>query len=253
MDAVAISRMPVGAWLESDLLRLRRQKYGLEPPKPVDTRRLLLRGSGIGGGLLILVFLCCIVSVLLIQWLEHRQRELQPEASRFDRFQKELIVIRQRDQKLKKSNQDLATAIAGLRSGSALLTEVARLAPLKVQLTKLNIDQGAMKLSASSPQPLGLNRANAFQIMLEESPFFDAKSVELVSAIEVKAPTSSSSVSSSLIKAKSYQADRSYLAFDLNAVFSSGNEPSIRSQLQNLGATGLARRVKLLTNEGLLR
>lgn len=248
-----MSRMPVGAWLESDILRLRRQKYGLEPPKPIHARRLLLRGSAIGSGLLILVLLCCIVSVFLIHWLEHRQRELQPAASRFDMLQKELTATRQRDQKLKKSNQDLANAIAGLRSGSALLTEVARLVPLKVQLTKLNIDQRVMKLSASSPQPLGLNRANAFQIMLEESPFFDAKSVELLSAIEVKSPTSSSPVSSSLIKAKSYQADRSHLAFDLSAVFSSGNESSIRSQLQNLGATGLARRVKLLTNEGLLR
>ena len=245
--------MPVGAWLESDLLRLRRQKYGLEPPKPVDTRRLLLRGSAIGGGLLVVVFLCCLVFILLIQWLEYRQRELLPAATRFDKLQKELAATRQRDQKLKKSNQDLATAIAGLRSGSALLTEVARLVPLKVQLTKLHVDQGVMKLSASSPQPLGLNRANAFQIMLEESPFFGANSVELLSAIEVKAPTSSGSASSSLLKSKSYQADSSYLAFDLSANFSSGNDASIRSQLQDLGATGLARRVKLLTNEGLLR
>ena len=245
--------MPAGAWLELDLLRLRRKKYGLSAPNQINPRRLLVRGAVIGGGLVVLVFLTCLTLIVFDQWVERRVRDLQPKASRYDRLQKDIINVRQRDQKLKKANQDLAIAIAGLRSGSALLTEIARVVPREVQITKLDVDGETMSLSASSPQPLGLKRANAFQLMLEQSSFFGVDAVNIRSAVEVKSPTSSSSVAGLVAKPASPQQDQVYLAFELKAVFAPSLKDIDQSRLLQLGSVGLARRLQILTSEGLLK
>lgn len=245
--------MPAGAWLELDVLRLRRKKYGLVAPTEVNSRRLLLRGTVMGAGLIVLVVLICIALIVFSQWIERRQRDLQPAASSYDRIQNEAINVLQRDRKLKKANQDLAIAIAGVRSGSALLTEIARLVPREVQITKLDVDGTMLSLSASSSQPLGLKHANAFQLMLEKSSFFGSNAVSLKSAVEVKSPTSSSSIVRLAPKPSSSQQEQAYLAFDLQAVFSPDLKGLARSRLLELGSIGLARRLQLLTSEALLK
>lgn len=248
-----MSRMPDGAWLELDLLRRRRQTLGLVAPKPINSRQLLLRGSAIGGGLVSLIFLTCLVLMLLNQSLMQRERELQQDVASYERYRKEALATRQLEQELKNANRELAIAIAGLRSGSALLTELSRLVPKQVQLIKVKVDGSTMNLAAASPQPLGLKRANILQLLLEESPFFASQAVNLVSAVQTQAPTTGGSGLFSRSTANSDQQDNSYLAFDLTAGFSSDGLNLNRSHLLRLGSLGLARRVQLLEGEGLLK
>ena len=48
-----------GAWLEIDLLRQRRVRYGTQRPAVVPVRTLLLRGALIGSVLPVLLLLSC--------------------------------------------------------------------------------------------------------------------------------------------------------------------------------------------------
>lgn len=240
--------MPVGAWLELDLLLQRRERLGVVAPERINQRKLLLRGGAIGGTLLLLVLLTGITFLLLTQLLRDRQRNLQPDASTYDRYLKDLVSTRDLDQKLGMSNQSLAMAIAGLRSGSALLTEVSNLVPQQVQLTKLTVEASGMKISASAPQPLGLDRANQFQLLLESSPFFGIDSVTLVQAIETQ-----SSMSTSISSPIASQSKTSLLSFDLSATFPPGESRLTQGRLLGLRADGLARRLQILNKEGFLK
>ena len=247
------ARMPVGAWLELDLLRRRRQQLGLVAPKSINSKQLLLRGSAIGGGFFVFILLICLALLLFRQSLMHRERELQPDVATYERYKKEVLTTHQIDQQLKNANRELAIAIAGLRSGSALLTEISRLVPRQVQLIKLQVNASSIKLSATSPQPLGLKRANVLQLLLEESPFFASQAVVLVNAIETISPTLGGSGRLSGSTTTSEKEDNLYLAFDIKADFSSDLVKLNRIHLERLGALGLARRVQLLEKEGLLR
>lgn len=246
-------RMPVGAWLELDLLRQRRERLGLVAPAQINKRKLLLRGFAIGGSVLLLVLLTCTVLLWLTQLLRDREQSLQSGASTYDRYLKELASTRDLDKKLSESNQALAVAIAGLRSGSALLAEVSNLVPKQVQLTKLNVKGDVMEISALAPQPFGLARSNQFQLLLEASSFFDVGDVSLVRAVETQSPTQSPSTSGLLASPNASQLDSSFLSFDLSAGFSSDEKRFTRSRLLELGAVGLARRLKILQSEGLLK
>ena len=240
--------MPVGAWLELDLLLERRERLGLVAPERINKRKLLLRGSAIGGTLLLLVLLSGTLFLLLTQLLRDQERRLRPDASTYDRYLKDLLSTRDLDQKLSTSNQSLAMGIAGLRSGSALLAEVSNLIPQQVQLTKLNVEASGMKIFASAPQPLGLDRANQFQLLLESSPFFDRDSITLLQAIETQSTTSSPTLSLNASQAKN-----SFLSFDLSAEFSRGKSRFTQERLLALGAVGLARRLEILQREGFLK
>ena len=80
--------MPVGAWLELDLLLERRERLGLVAPERINKRKLLLRGSAIGGTLLLLVLLSGTLFLLLTQLLRDQERRLRPDASTYDRYLK---------------------------------------------------------------------------------------------------------------------------------------------------------------------
>ena len=83
--------MSAGAWLDLDLLRLRRDHLGLERPKVIPVRELLWRGGLIGCVAPLLLLL--VVLFLLVQdlQLEQRQRHLEPIAEEHDRVDQALI------------------------------------------------------------------------------------------------------------------------------------------------------------------
>ncbi len=45
MDSWLLAAVSSGAWLEIDLLRQRRQRYGIQRPEVIPVRTLLLRGA----------------------------------------------------------------------------------------------------------------------------------------------------------------------------------------------------------------
>ena len=240
--------MPAGAWLDLDLLRRRREQLGLEIPRPVAARSLLWRGGLVGGGFVLAVVLACASVWLISRWLEQRQASLAPAVAAYEEAQLSIGSTTQEVERLKKANQALAEAIAGVRSGSAVLTEISRVIPHRLQLTKLKVQSSSLELSGTVLQPLGLDVVNAFQLRLEASPFFQPDAVTLVKAVESAAP-----VAAAAPGAGPAPAAAALLNFDLNAAFSNDVAKISAQQLIGLGSLGAARRREFLQREGLLK
>ena len=89
--------MSSGAWLEIDLLRQRRQRYGTERPAVVPVRTLLLRGALFGSVLPLILLLSCVWLWFSESRLRQRAVELQPFANEHDllevKLQKEKRVL----------------------------------------------------------------------------------------------------------------------------------------------------------------
>ena len=83
--------LSAGAWLDLDLLRQRRERFGLERPVVVPVRELLWRGGLIGA--VVPLLLLSMVLFLLIQdrQLTHRQKRLEPIAAEHDRVDQALM------------------------------------------------------------------------------------------------------------------------------------------------------------------
>ena len=241
--------MPAGAWLDLDLLRRRRQQLGLELPKPVPARALIVRGGLVGGGLVMVVMLACTAVWLVSRWLEQRQTSLAPAVAAYEEAQARIGSANKDLEQLQASNTALAEAIAGVRSGSAVLMEISRVVPQRLQITKLKVLGSSLELSGTVLQPLGLDVVNAFQLRLEGSPFFQPDGVTLVKAVETAAPGASASTASG----PAASAAPALLNFDLTAAFATTVAKISAQQLLDLGALGSARRRELLQREGLLK
>ena len=239
--------MSAGAWLELDLLRKRREEFGLSLPQPVPSRALIQRGALIGLGLSGPVSLVCLVSVLINRWLEQRELSLVPVVTSHQQIQERIASTAQDIERLKTGNRVLAEGIAGIRSGSALLTEITRLVPKKLQLKTLKVRSSLLELSGLVPQPLGLEQVNAFQLLLEGSRFFESNGVSLVKASEITSalPSSSSDSAASPDNAASF-------SFDLKALFTAKTISISAEELRSLGSYGSAIRRELLVREGLI-
>ena len=244
---MAESALSAGAWFELDLLRKRREEFGLPLPQPVPSRDLIQRGALIGLGLVGTASLACLVVVLINRWLQQRELSLVPAVTSHQKFQERIASTAQDIERLKTGNRVLAEGIAGVRSGSALLTEITRLVPKKLQLNSLKVSSSVLELSGLVPQPLGLEQVNALQLLLEGSRFFESNGVSLVKASEISSalPSSSSDSTASRDKVASF-------SFDIKALFNAKTISISAQELRNLGSYGSAIRRELLVREGLL-
>jgi len=244
--------LPAGAWIDLDLLRRRRQQLGLETPKPVPARALIWRGGLVGGGVVFAVVLACAAVWLISRWLEQRQTNLAPAVAAYEEAQARIGATKQDVERLQQANQALAEAIAGVRSGSAVLTEISRVIPHRLQLTKLKVQSSSLELSGTVLQPLGLDVVNGFQLRLEASPFFQPDGVTLVKAVESAAPAAAAAPAASSPSTPT-PAPVAVLNFDLTAAFTNNVAKITAQQLLELGSVGSARRRQLLQREGLLK
>ena len=244
--------MTIGAWLEQDLLRRRREDSGAVALRPVSAKALLLRGTLIGSGLLALVLVVIGGAVFFSQWLKMKEADLTQDALAYDRYQSQVIQTDRLQRELQKSNEALATAVSGIRSGSALLSEISRLMPKAVQLLKLKVQSATLELSGIVFQPAGLDQVNALQIQLEESLFFDNKGVVLKKVIEGNSSSVGSSMTGLQLKTPEKTSAPKKLLFDLVTSFPKDESKLTQKVLQQLGSFGLARRVNLLRRYELL-
>ncbi len=201
-----------------------------------------------GGGFVLAVVLVCAAVWLISRWLEQRQTSLAPAVAAYEEAQARIGATNQDVDRLQKANQALAEAIAGVRSGSAVLTEISRVIPHRLQLTKLKVQSSSLELSGTVLQPLGLDVVNAFQLRLEASPFFQPDGVTLVKAVESAAPAAAAAPG-----AGTAPAPAALLNFDLTAAFTNNVAKISAQQLLGLGSLGSARRRELLQQEGLLK
>ena len=227
--------LSAGAWLDLDLLRQRRDRLGLERPRVVPVQELLWRGGVIGAVVPLLLVLVVVFLVLQERQLAQRQRRLEPIAAEHDRVDKALIEATTKLEQSRATNSAIAKAMADVRSSSALLAEVRRLVPETIVLDRLVVRGNALEISGSAEQPNGLRFVNALLLRLSASGFFAPSRVEL-SRADV-----------------SGLAEQAKLRFSLSAGFAGDAALAMRSSLPRLGAEGMARRMELLVQEGLVK
>tara|TARA_B100000674_G_C37797084_1_gene894545 strand:- start:175 stop:885 length:711 start_codon:yes stop_codon:yes gene_type:complete len=227
--------LSAGAWLDLDLLRQRRERFGLERPKVVPVRELLWRGGMIGAVAPVLLLLAVLFLFVQDRRLAQRQRGLEPVGAEHDRVDQALIEATKTLQQSRSTNSAIATAMADIRSSSAVLTEVRQLVPELIFLDQLEVDGNVLEISGSAQQPNGLRLVNALLLRLSASGFFAPESVKL----------SQADVAGS--------ADLETLRFSLSASFATDATLVMRPSLPRLGAQGMARRMAVLVQEGLVK
>ena len=227
--------LSAGAWLDLDLLRQRRERFGLERPKVIPVRELLWRGGLIGAVVPLCLLLVVLFFVVQERQLAQRQRRLEPIAAEHDRVDQALIEATQMLAKSRSSNSAIAKAMADVRSSSAVLAEVRHVVPESIALDRLQVDGNVLEISGSAQQPNGLRLVNALLLRLSASGFFTPQRVELSKADVV------------------VQAEQSQLQFSLSAGFAADAALAIRTSLPRLGAKGMARRIEVLVQEGLVK
>ena len=227
--------LSAGAWLDLDLLRQRRERFGLQRPKVIPVRELLWRGGLIGSVTPVLTLLVVLFLFVQDRQLTQRQGRLEPIAAEHDRVEQSLIAAMQTLEQTRSTNSAIAKAMADVRSSSAVLAEVRRLVPELISMNRLAVKGNVLEISGSAKQPNGLRLVNALLLRLSASGFFASGEVKLLSAVVVG------------------EAEEAELGFSLTAGFAANATLATRTSLSRLGAEGMAGRMAVLEREGLVK
>ena len=219
-----------------NLLRERRQELGLpaELPPWRSSRFLLLRGSLVGAaGLLI-----ALASLVLLHWTESRQQRqlqaLEPVEQQLKALEARLSAGRRRADALRKDNLNSAETLVAVPSGSPLLEQLRRVTPVGVQLEDVSVQGDRIQISgtvAAGGTPGPLERINALVLNL------GGLSISRPGGVDVVKVTRDD--------------EQPLVSFSLDWALDAQRRPSIQ-QLQQLGATGLVQRYRLLERQGVV-
>ena len=217
-----------------NLLRERRQELGLSAELPPwrSSRFLLLRGSLAGAaGLLI-----ALASLVLLHWTESRQQRqlqaLEPVEQQLQALEARLSAGRRRADALRKDNLKIAETLVAVPSGSPLLEQLRRVTPVGVQLEDVSVQGDRIQVSgtvAGGGAPGPLERINALVLNLGSLPISRPGGVDVVKVTR--------------------DDEQPSVSFSLDWALDGQRRPSIQ-QLQQLGASGLVQRYRLLERQG---
>ena len=228
--------MSSGAWLEIDLLRQRRKRYGTQRPAVVPVRTLLLRGALFGSVLPLILMLSCVWLWLSESRLRQRATELQPLAAEHALLAEKIQTEKKLLEYAVQTNQAMARAMADVRSSSAVLAELQRLVPESISLDQARINGDALDLSGEVLMPDGLRTLNALILSLGQSELFELNGVTLQQATLQRSGAADAT-------------DSARLNYGMSAAFVPDASKAIRPRLAALGAVGLERRLRRLHQE----
>lgn len=199
--------------------------------------RLLRQGSVIGGGVVVAALLLFVV--VAVQWRLALQRrdQLAPFALESDTLRQQEDAATAEIAATKTINRDIAEAVAGVRSSSALLTELQRLAPEEIRFQLVTSKGDSLELEGDVLEPFAVQTLNAFQLRLDASSFFDSDGFALERAEQAEQREDS---------------DTPRLSFRFAGRFAPEAVRATRLRLIELGTQGLATRTNRLEREGLL-
>ena len=218
-----------------DLLRELRLEIGLPEPSGVwqPMLPLLLRGALIGGGAL----LVSVGAIVVIGGIESQQQQqlqvLSPFEQRVRSAEGRLRTTKQRMATVRKDNLKIAEQLVAVPAGSPLLVQLSRVTPAGVQLEDVSVQTDQIKVSGKvgpGSRPGPLERVNAFALALERLPISQKNGVKVlrVTSDDGEAPS---------------------VRFSLDWMLDPKAKPSIQL-LQQLGATGMVQRYRLLEQQG---
>jgi len=216
-----------------DLLELRRRQLGVADDRLLPVAPLLRRGGLLGLALLAVPLVLVLLLLLRQRWLEARISEVQPLADRSAAIRAEAEGLRRRARSLQGANRKLTDALLAVRSSSALLTELAALTPVGVQLTGTTVAPASLELEGVAYDPNAFIRLNALQLALQQASFAQPGGVTLRQALR--------------------QQRSDLIGFRLATELRPDPPTPTPEALRALGAEGMARRVELLRQEGLIR
>ena len=219
-------------WPKPDLLQQRRLELGLPlEPLPVSPLFSLVLKGGIAGLALV------ILALLTLLGLQHRQQLVQAEIDALNPVEKRvgdakarLRAMRSRRSTLEQQTQSIAEQLVAVRSGSALFEQLRQVTPQGVRLASVDANPSKLLIKGESQGRDAFERVNALDLNLEAMPGM-------------------LSDGTSVVKAVAEQQGR--IAFSLEAKLDPAMKPT-PAHLRGLGAEGLARRLELLQDEGVL-
>ena len=219
-------------WPKADLLQQRRLELGLPlEPVPVSPLFSLVLKGGIAGVVLVMLALLTLVG------LQHRQQLLQDEIDALNPVEKRvgdakarLRSMNSRRATLEQQTQSIAEQLVAVRSGSALLEQLRRVTPQGVRLVSVDANPSKLLVKGESQGRDAFERINALDLNLEALPDMLPDSTTVVKAVADK---------------------QGRIAFTLEAKLDPVMKPT-PEHLRGLGAEGLARRLELLQDQGVL-
>lgn len=238
-----------------DLLRERRRELGVETLAATLSQRrgLLQRGALIG--LVVVGVAAGLCAVVLLQHAVVKARmaslnQVEAEANQLR------ILLGGRQQKLDATtaiNRTLASALTSSRTSSALLAQLQLITPQDVQLTAVDSSGDSLTLKGMAFDPYALVRINALQLQLQGSPLFRADGVRLTK-VERQRPQASDTAAAAAAapRARGGASALGPVAFEIAAGAASLNPSDQLELLSRLGSEGMARRLRLLRQEGLM-
>ena len=220
-------------WPKADLLQQRRLELGLPlEPVPVSPLFSLVLKGGIAGVVLVMLALLTLVG------LQHRQQLLQDEIDALNPVEKRvgdakarLRSMNSRRSTLEQQTQSIAEQLVAVRSGSALLEQLRRVTPQGVRLVSVDANPSKLLIKGESQGMDAFERINALDLNLEALPDMLPDSTTVVKAVADK---------------------QGRIAFTLEAKLDPVMKPT-PEHLRGLGAEGLARRLELLQDQGVLQ
>ena len=219
-------------WPKADLLQQRRLELGLPlEPVPVSPLFSLVLKGGIAGVVLVMLALLTLVG------LQHRQQLLQDEIDALNPVEKRvgdakarLRSMNSRRSTLEQQTQSIAEQLVAVRSGSALLEQLRRVTPQGVRLVSVDANPSKLLIKGESQGMDAFERINALDLNLEAPPDMLPDGTTVVKAVADK---------------------QGRIAFTLEAKLDPVMKPT-PEHLRGLGAEGLARRLELLQDQGVL-
>ena len=219
-------------WPKADLLQQRRLELGLPlEPVPVSPLFSLVLKGGIAGVVLVMLALLTLVG------LQHRQQLLQDEIDALNPVEKRvgdakarLRSMNSRRATLEQQTQSIAEQLVAVRSGSALLEQLRRVTPQGVRLVSVDANPSKLLIKGESQGMDAFERINALDLNLETLPDMLPDGTTVVKAVADK---------------------QGRIAFTLEAKLDPVMKPT-PEHLRGLGAEGLARRLELLQDQGVL-
>ena len=228
-------------WVTADVLQKRLKDGGKSPVSNYSIKKIRRDGILSGISIIFLASSLCFGTYFYSRNLLTHKKNLEILVQEFDLIDKKYRNTLKIVTNIKNINNEIASGIAGIKSGSALLSEIRRNMPKTVQIEKLVSNQLQLNTFGVTNQPNGLFSINAFKIQLENSLFINEDNVKLEKAWESKNSSSNNNQLNSILK------------FKMNAKFSDNYNSKLIKYLQELGSDGLAKRLSILTREGLIK
>lgn len=243
-----------------DLLSERRRELALQPFSGLLTQRPALIRRGVISGALILASSLglCVLLLLWHQVLKGRMDQLVQVEGEVERLSKTLVGHRAALKRVKDSNERLVKRLIDVRSSSALLADLQLRVPEGVQLTSVEmVTPDKIQVEGIARDPMAFGRVNAMELVLRTSPLFQASGVTIgrverdpVRVVEgtLIPPPKGSTVKAQVVKLEL----PSVVRFEMTASLAPLASKALPRVMEELGAEGMARRLRLLQREGLL-